>query len=1297
MILCGVPDSLGNLPVIDGSNATGQAGISTDGSAAGAGVISVWAGGYGRGTPYGYWQRGSAGPSYVTITGLHIVHGTPNYNYTPPNGGKLSAYGVFTACLNVRSGSYIDMGGNHLDTCGLGLFTDDNGNSGWVDITQLVTATGNHIQYAGISGDDHEHEAYVQSWYALLQGNLWENYNPAASGSAIKWRGVEGIFRYNNIASGAERLFDLVEEQDAANYVTFEGYLGGPGDTNCNDSMYCLGDKAGPNILAAYQESFQKDFIYGNELFGNSTLEQIHYLADSGSGMNDRNGTLYFFSNTLDEAQEIFDTGSNGDRFDGYFPQRIDARNNILWANHVPYKGAKIQMAFGTVSTIIMSATTNLMKTGTFTIQPPIEGATWQNNTDEGWSSVCDGVCRWPLSIPLNEHLYGLTEANYLTTESQPYDPTTMIPPAGSAAIDAGTALSGILQTMPVRWQYSIATNSLIPRLNPQTIGAVDFAAETAEPTFSPSGGEYTAAPKVSIESTTPSANIYYTTDGSTPTYPVTGTTQPYSGQITVAANETIQAIAVAPIHSNSNVGSSAYTINIPQTAMPTFTPASGKYVATQTVTISDATNGATIYYTTNGTNPGPGSTVYSGPITVSASETVRAIAVSSTTTQSAVASAAYTINTQATTALITWPTPAAIPYGTALGAAQLNATSAVAGSFSYSPASGILTAGSHTLTATFTPTDTVNYSTTTTSVTLTVSKATPAITWAAPAAIPYGTALGATQLDATSAVAGSFSYSPASGILTAGSQTLTATFTPTDTVDYSTTTTFVTLTVSKVTPAITWAAPAAIPYGTALGATQLDATSAVAGSFSYSPAAGILTAGSQTLTATFTPTDTTDYSTATASLTLTVSEATPTITWPAPAAIVYGTALGANQLDATSAVAGSFSYSPAAGILTAGSHTLTATFTPTDTTDYSTTTSSVTLTVNKATPAITWPTPAAIPFGTALSAPQLNATSTVAGSFSYSPAAGILTAGSQALTATFTPTDTTDYNTTTASVTLTVIKATPVITWATPAAIPYGTALSAVQLDAASTVAGSFTYLPAAGTVLAAGSQNLTTTFTPADAVDYSTATASVQLAVIPPPAFVQQCNEFVQFGSSASCTLSGVGAGHSLVIGIAGSGTQSGKVTTTAGAPVLAIKDGSLLSAYLLSNTSAGSITITFSATGNTRVYLTVAEYANTAALPLDGVASFVNTGYGNTISTPKFNTTTASDLLWSYCVAPGGYTLTPAKAPVIWTKRISPAGSGYVTLVEDGLTTSPGAYYGQCSGPGADWEIITVALKN
>jgi hypothetical protein len=79
--------------------------------------------------------------------------------------------------------------------------------------------------------------------------------------------------------------------------------------------------------------------------------------------------------------------------------------------------------------------------------------------------------------------------------------------------------------------------------------------------------------------------------------------------------------------------------------------------------------------------------------------------------------------------------------------------------------------------------------------------------------------------------------------------------------------------------PAITWATPANIVYGTALSGTQLNASSPVAGSFSYTPSAGtVLSVGPHTLTASFTPTDTTDYTTATASVTLTVIPATPTL-----------------------------------------------------------------------------------------------------------------------------------------------------------------------------------------------------------------------------------------------------------------------------------------------------------------------------------------------------------------------------------------------------------------------------------
>jgi hypothetical protein len=1521
VILCGVPDSTGNLPVIDGSNATAQAGVSTDGAAAGSGIISVWAGGYGRATPYGHWQDGSAGPSYVSITGLRIVHGTPNYNYTPPGGGTPTPYGGFTACLNIRSGAYIDMGGNQMDTCGLGVFTDDNGNSGWVDITQLVTITGNDVRNAGISGDNHEHAAYVQTWYALLQGNLWEAYNPQAAGSDIKWRGVEGIFRYNNIASGAQRLFDLVEEQDATSFITFEGFLGLPGDTNCDDNAYCQGDTLSPNILAGYQESFQKDFIYGNELYGTSAVQQIHYLADNISGMSVRNGTMYFFSNTLDAAQEVFDTGSNGDGNYGFFPGRVDARNNILWPTISPFNGAQIQMAFGTESSIIMSATTNLMKAGTFTIQPSIMGALWGYNTMEGWSNKCDGTCQWPLSIPLDPHLYGLTNANFLTTATQPYNPTTMIPPAGSAAINAGAPLTGILQTMPVRWQYSIATNSLIPRLNPQTIGAVDFAPEAATPTSSPSGGDYSTAPTVSIETTTPSASIYYTTDGTTPTYPASGTTALYRGPITIAATETMQAIAVAvgyvqsgvdseaygvgplaatpvlspaggtytavqtlaisevtagatiyyttdgttpstgstlysgPItvsssetvqalaaaagHTNSSIGSATYTINIPQTASPTFTPAAGTYTSTQTITISDATAGAFVYYTTNGSTPTAASNLYSGPITVAATETLQVLAIAPGNSPSAIAKAGYSIvlpfvgpavvqqcnnfvqfgstisctlpkigaghtlvigisnlssgqtgtatassgtpvlatsdgnslsawiltNTSAGSNTITYTVAASsrlwlsvVEYGNTAassldGAAQANLSTTWQGSgflntptFSTSTASDIVwsfcsgdggapTAGTAPFAWTSLPSPSNSTVLVETSdalspgayygqcssnegeiIALALKPASALAQAATPVINPTaGTFTSSQSVTISDSTPGATIYYTTNGtaptpessvyggpITISASETVEAMAVSSSTTQSVVVSAAFTINTQATTPTIIWATPATITYGAALSPTQLNAKSSAAGTFIYSPAAGaVFAAGSHTLTGTFTPTTPAAYGTVSASVTLTVNKATPAITWATPAAILHGAPLSAIQLDAISNVAGSFIYSPAAGtVLTTGSQTLAVTFTPTDTTDYSTTTTTVTLTVNKTAPTITWATPTAILYGTPLSATQLNATSTIAGKFSYSPAIGAdLTAGNQTLTATFTPTDTTDYSTVTGTVTLVVNKATPTIAWATPAAISYGSALSATQLGATSTVTGTFSYSSVLGAILTAGSHTLTVTFTPTDSTDYTSANASVTLSVVPPigsPLFVQQCSGYDDFGTTASCTLSGVSAGHTLVIGIAGVGTISGKVTTNAGTPTLAVQDGRYLSAYLLSNTNAGSITITFTAASSTKIHMSVAEYGNIAAAPMDGTASFVNNGYGATVTTPKFTTTTASDLLWSYCGAPGGTSLTPGTTPIVWTPRPSPNGTGMAVLVEDGATKTPGAYSGQCTGPDQMLEIVTLALK-
>jgi hypothetical protein len=135
---------------------------------------------------------------------------------------------------------------------------------------------------------------------------------------------------------------------------------------------------------------------------------------------------------------------------------------------------------------------------------------------------------------------------------------------------------------------------------------------------------------------------IYYTLDGSTPT---TGSAV-YSKAISVTQTSTVKAFAVAPNLKQSAVVSAVYTISAPitATAAPTFSPAPGYYTSAQSVTISDATSGATIYFTTDGSTPTTSSPVYSSPIGVASSMTIKAMAVATGSEPSSVVTGAYTI-----------------------------------------------------------------------------------------------------------------------------------------------------------------------------------------------------------------------------------------------------------------------------------------------------------------------------------------------------------------------------------------------------------------------------------------------------------------------------------------------------------------------------------------------------------------------------------------------------------------------------------------------------------------------------
>lgn len=570
---------------------------------------------------------------------------------------------------------------------------------------------------------------------------------------------------------------------------------------------------------------------------------------------------------------------------------------------------------------------------------------------------------------------------------------------------------------------------------------------------------------------------VTFTPANTTNYSPVTGTVNITVNQATptVSAWPTASAIAYGQaLISSTLTGGSASTAGIFAFTTPATTPATGTTAQSVTFTPTDTTDYTAVTGTVNVTvnKATPTVTLTGAPASAAYESTFQVVATTNASTTASI---------------------------TASGACKISAGTVT------------ITSGSGTCLLTATWAADANYLSASATQSTIAATAIPTIAWATPAAITYGTALSATQLDATDTysgarVGGTLVYTPALGtVLGAGAHTLSVVFTPSNTSEYASANGTVTLQVNRATPKITWAKPATISYGTPLSATQLNATASVPGTFVYSPAAGaVLTSGSQTLSASFTPTDSIDYGTVTATTTITVGKVMPAITWPTPASISYGTALSGLQLDASASASGTFVYSPGAGaIVTAGAATLSVTFTPTDTTDYYTAKASVALQVVPSKPTITWATPPAISYGTALSGTQLNATANfngakLAGTLVYTPASGtVLGAGARTLSVAFTPSNSIDYTSASGSVSLAVNQAAPKITWAKPAAITYGTPLSATQLNATASVPGTFVYSPAANTVLPVGTQTLSVIFTPSDSTDYIPQTATTTITV--------------------------------------------------------------------------------------------------------------------------------------------------------------------------------------------------------
>ena len=168
----------------------------------------------------------------------------------------------------------------------------------------------------------------------------------------------------------------------------------------------------------------------------------------------------------------------------------------------------------------------------------------------------------------------------------------------------------------------------------------ITYLGTTPTPVFSVKPATYTEKQYVNISVPGQYATIFYTTNGSTPTV----NSPQLSGSIQVTKSETIQAIAVIDNYAPSAVLKGVFTIAAP--APPTFSPVSGTFATAQSVEIRDASQGAYIYYTTNGSVPSRNSqSCYeSCSVYVSSSQTIKAFAASTPYVQSALVSATYAI-----------------------------------------------------------------------------------------------------------------------------------------------------------------------------------------------------------------------------------------------------------------------------------------------------------------------------------------------------------------------------------------------------------------------------------------------------------------------------------------------------------------------------------------------------------------------------------------------------------------------------------------------------------------------------
>ncbi|MBI5931576.1 MAG: hypothetical protein HY862_19870 [Chloroflexi bacterium] len=273
--IVGVPGPGGELPIIDGQNATTTTNMNTDYDASQQrGLFTI------IGADDGLL------PAYIYVEGLHFRNAYQDYTFTSRN-GSVRAYAINAAAVYIQRGEHIRITGCIISGSGNGLFaaTDDSGN-----ITRDLTLEYSYIYGNGVVGSDREHNTYTESIGMVYQFNYFSALRTGSMGANLKDRSSGTIVRYNWIDGGAI-VVDLVE-----------------------------GDGGWP--VLSVQPNYNTAWVYGNVLINRPTSSSngrstVHFGGDNGGedpipgtqpcgfdpGQDPtecyRRGPLYFYNNTV--------------------------------------------------------------------------------------------------------------------------------------------------------------------------------------------------------------------------------------------------------------------------------------------------------------------------------------------------------------------------------------------------------------------------------------------------------------------------------------------------------------------------------------------------------------------------------------------------------------------------------------------------------------------------------------------------------------------------------------------------------------------------------------------------------------------------------------------------------------------------------------------------------------------------------------------------------------------------------------------------------------------------------------